>query len=398
MTTRAHGEGAVFQRADGRWEASMRYQDPRTGERVRKSFYGATKSAAVSKMRAAKKKLDDGDVIGNSKLTVKEWLGTWRDKPLKASDRKETTKRNYAMMSKFYLENSCIGDVRLGWLGDEHIDELLLELKERDLAEATIARAYNVLRLAFADAVRYRHIGKNPLANRRQPKVTRVEAEFLTRDDVKLILARMLEDEQKWLAEHPKTPYNSCYYAVAATIAATGMRRGEALALKWADIDWVASTVRIRGTLSIIDKKLEVTEPKTAQSNRTLALAPQLVDVLARHRDVQDLAREHAGSQWHEDGFVFTTATGTPIHPANLLRAVKTAAAAVDLSPGVTNVTVHMLRHSVATGWLEDGYDMKTVSVLLGHSDAAITGRVYAHSRPETRLAAMTSQAEALGL
>jgi integrase len=128
-------------------------------------------------------------------------------------------------------------------------------------------------------------------------------------------------------------------------------------------------------------------EPKTASSRRTLPLSPPVVELLRRLATAQEAERAHAGNLWVETGFVFTTETGGPIDPRNVLRAAEVPAP----KAGLDSVTVHTLRHSAATVMLEAGVHLKAVSEILGHADIRVTADVYGHVSTEVTRAAMES-------
>lgn len=379
MSRRSKGEGSIYQRKDGRWAASVRYTDPATGEPARAHFYGRTKTEVRKKLKAAIARVDDGAPVRDAEASVGKWLAEWRVTALEASTRKVTTKRNYAALSRKHLEADPFGGIPLGRLRASDVDRLMLQMRDAGYADATRQRVFNVLRIALSDAKRDGLIARNPMDDMHQPKVERKEAVFLSPADTR----RVLEASE-----------GSRYHAVLSTIAALGLRKGEALALTWDDVDLDAGTLRVRGTLSRIDKRLVVTEPKTAKSRRTLALSPGMVFLLSVHRDLQQIERERAGNQWVESGHVFTTELGGPLEPSNVLRALKAAAE----KAGVEGVTVHTLRHSAATTMLEAGVNLKAVSDLLGHADIRITADVYGHVSPELAREAMGTLSERIGL
>ena len=175
------------------------------------------------------------------------------------------------------------------------------------------------------------------------------------------------------------------HHAVLVLIAATGLRRGEALALRWADVDLDAGVLAVRGTLNRVTGKLVVSEPKTARSRRTVPLSPAAVALLRKHKTAQKRERLAAANQWTDTGLVFTTEVGTPIDPRNLLRTIQAAAH----KAGITGVGVHTLRHSTATVWMESGVHIKAVCDLLGHSSISITGDIYGHTTDDTARAAV---------
>jgi integrase len=163
------------------------------------------------------------------------------------------------------------------------------------------------------------------------------------------------------------------YRDVLLLIAATGMRRGEALALRWSDVDLDNGTVTVRGTLGRIGGRLVVSEPKTDRSRRTVPIGAPLVAMLRAQRKQQAAEQLRAANQWENSGLVFTTEFGTPVEPRNILRTVETAAA----KAGIEGVGVHTLRHSAAVAWLEADVHIKAVADLLGHSSIAVTGDIY---------------------
>ena len=182
------------------------------------------------------------------------------------------------------------------------------------------------------------------------------------------------------------------YSAILTLIATTGLRKGEALGLLWEDVDLERGTLRVRKTLSRINGELVRTDPKTAKSRRTIPLRGTAADALRRHRVAQLEERVRAANIWQDTGHVFTTETGRPIDPRNVLRAITTAAT----KAGLAGVNVHTLRHSAATHWLENGIHLRAVADLLGHSSTRITGDVYAHTSDEAASRAMDALGSAL--
>jgi integrase len=379
MGTRVAGEGAIYQRADGRWCSALRYEDATTGERKRKVFYGTTPAAVERKLKAAKKRADRGAPILDSKATVSAWLGHWSGEPLRASNRKATTQELYRLIVRKHLQPAPIGLLRLDRLRPTDIDTLVLSLRDRDLAESTVRQIYTVLRQALAAAVRDGLLADNPAEKVARPSVSRKEARFLSNAEVGAVL---------------RAAAQSRHYTLLRLIAATGLRKGEALALRWPDVDLSGAKLSVRGTLSRVDGGLVVTEPKTESSRRELPLSPAVVSMLKAHRKAQTGERLKAGNLWQDSGHVFATAFGGPVEPRNALRALTVAAK----TAGIEGANVHTLRHSAATGWLEAGYNLKAVSDLLGHSDISITGNIYAHTSDETARSAMESRSAAIGL
>jgi integrase len=174
--------------------------------------------------------------------------------------------------------------------------------------------------------------------------VARREARHLSAATVVKILAA---------AEHER------YARVLTLIAGTGVRRGEALAMRWDAVSLAAGTLKVAATMNVVDGRIEVSEPKSGRSRRTLPLSPAMVSLLKAQRATQAEER---------------------------------------LRAGVAGVTVHTLRHSAAVAWLEAGVHIKAVADLLGHSSIAITGDIYGHASDAATRSAVDGLSEALGL
>jgi len=390
MSKRANGEGTVRQREGGRWEARLVYTDPNTGQTKRASFYGSKASEARAKMRAAGLRLESGAPVRDAKRTVAEWLGHWQRTTLAASSRKETTKVLYRHLISGHIAPAPFGAIPLDRLKPSDVDGLILAMRSktkpapggitiRALSDATVQRVFTVLRVALDGAVRDGLLARNPAAAVRQPAVPRREARFLSSADVVALL---------------RAAEGSRYQAPLVLIAATGLRKGEALALQWADVDFASKSLRVRGTLARVDGALMVSEPKTAKSRRSLPLSEGVVAMLRAHRKTQVAERLHAGNVWTDTGHVFTSESGQPLDPRNVLRALTVAAR----KAGIQGVTVHTLRHSAATAMLEAGIHLKAVSELLGHADIRVTADVYGHTSDEVARAAMDRLAASVGV
>jgi integrase len=169
-----------------------------------------------------------------------------------------------------------------------------------------------VLRAALDGAVRDGVPARNSAAVIRRPGVERTDARHLSPGEVRSLFCA---------AE------SSRYHRALVLIAATGMRRRECLALRWAEIDHDAGVLRIKGTLSRIGAKLKVTEPKTERSRQVLPLSAVTAALLTAQRKAQVAEGLHARTAWTDTGHVFITETGQPVDPRNLYRVVQTAAA-----------------------------------------------------------------------
>lgn len=172
----------------------------------------------------------------------------------------------------------------------------------------------------------------------------------------------------------------------------TGMRRGELLGLRWADVDLEGGSAHIQQTAQrIVGQGWVFRQPKTRLSKRSVALSPATVTLLRRHRREQLEARLRAGSAYQDRDLVFASAVGTPLEPGTILRTWARVVAAA----GVGHVRWHDLRHAHATLMLAAGVHPKIVSERLGHASVNITLDTYSHVVPGLQEAA-AAQLDAL--
>lgn len=168
------------------------------------------------------------------------------------------------------------------------------------------------------------------------------------------------------------------FHPIFVLLVSTGMRRGEVLGLRWADVDVDAGRLAVRHTIGRVGGKVLAGEPKTAKSKRSIALDPATVAVLRRHRIAQLEERLAWGGLYRDQDLVFAREDGAPINPEYVGRALRRIAG----KAGVRPVRTHDLRHGWATAALEAGVHPKVVSDRLGHSKVSVTLDVYSHVAP----------------
>ena len=364
----------------------MSYVDPATGSRRRQSFYARTQRDVRAKMADARKRLEVGAPVKDATCTVGDWLVHWRATTLAASSRKRSTCELYENLSRRHLELPPFGQIPLDRLKPSDVESLILSMRDkaktdgsRALSDSTIRSAYAVLRQALDGAVRDGFLARNPAALVQRPSVHAPKVKYLDPDKASAIL---------------RAAEGSRYHAALVLIASTGLRRGEALALRWDCVDLDTGVLKVRETLGRVGGRLVSTEPKTQRARRTVPLSPSVIALLKKHKAAQAAERLKAANVWEDTGLVFCTEFGSAVDPRNLSRVFEVAAKAA----GVTGVGLHTLRHSAATAWLERGVHIKAISDLLGHSSIAITGDIYGHTSDDTARAAVELLSADLGL
>ncbi|POH59158.1 site-specific integrase [Cryobacterium zongtaii] len=364
--------GRLTKRLDNRYTVTL------TLDGKRRFFYGKTQAEAKGKADEARARVKAGGPVRDATRMLTDWLNEWTDTYLALSDRAESTKIMHAGYVRTWI-SPTIGRVPLGSLTGNDVNRMLLAMKAAGKAESTRRNCYTTLRKALDDAVSNGLLAANPAHKIRQPGVNRNEARFLTATEVGLLL---------------QASQTHRYEVVIRFILGTGLRRGEALALRWSDIDLDDAHAKLRGSLTRRGSQLVVSGVKTKASRRTIALSPAMVRLLRQHKAAQAKERLRAGNRWRDHGMVFATADGALVEPQNILRTVREAAIKAGLEP----VTVHSLRHTYATAALLNGVALKVVSANLGHASIQITADTYGHVTDDAARAGAVKVAEALGL
>jgi integrase len=354
MTRRARGEGTLMQRKDGRWigVVDVGWVD---GRRKRKIVYGDTQRDALAKMRAVQRTVAGGLQPTPERLTVAAHLEHWITNVLPLSVRPSTAD-NYSSIARNHII-PVIGKKRLTRLGPEDIEEMLRRKRDEGLSPNTVRLIRAVLRRALRHAERQGKVERNVAALVDGVRVPKPQKRALTLEEAHRLLATARQDRLG---------------ALYAALLELGLRLGEALGLRWDDIDLEQGTVTVSRRL---DRSGKTAETKTQGSRRTLHLSPGLVATLQTHAANQGEEMLRAGGQWHETGFVFTSEVGTPLDQSNLRRRFQRLCEAA----GVGKLTPHELRHSAATLLLAQGVPLHVVSEVLGHSSIRETKDVYGH-------------------
>lgn len=363
MTRRAPGEGAVYQRPDGRWEAmlDLGYIG---GKRKRRKRVARTHKAASDALAVMRREAEVGLSIEASRLTVGEWLTRWL-KDEAAPMVRPRTLITYRQTVEGHLV-PALGHLGLQKLTPSHVRAYFTAKREQGLAATSVQNHHIVLRRALEIAFRYEYVEKNVARLVSAPRTQRYEAKPLTREEVLQFLAAA--------RGHPLE-------ALFVVAASTGLRQAEVLGLTWPCVDLDEGFVRVERTLVWYEKAFHMDPPKTAKSRRAVAIPAQVAELLRtrRLRQVeQRLKAEAWGNDWE---LVFTGESGTPIGA----RAVHHQFVRLLDQAGVRRVRFHDLRHGAATFLLAQGVPMKVVQEVLGHAQMSMTADLYSHVAPELR-------------
>lgn len=355
---RIRGEGSVYQRksGDGRWVGSFKVEE--TGKR--KYVYGSTQKEALDKLKAAQREQEQGTLAIGKDQTLKDYLTYWLEKVHKPTIRVTTYARYCVYVDKHLIPS--LGQVRLRKLTTRHVQTFVAGKIESGLAPRTVRGIYGLLHGALDYALRSKLVSQNVCNEVTLPKAHKRKKQLLTKEQIQKLI--------EVANTHEMGPFIKLGLM-------SGMRHGEMLALRWADIDFERSTLSVvRNVARIAGQGFVVGEPKTESGARVILLPPFVVKALKVQRERQQVQRELAGVKWKERDLVFCTREGEFVRKEVSLARFRKVLVLAGLPP---QMRVHDLRHNVATFLINVlHYPPTLVQALLGHSDVAITMREYA--------------------
>jgi integrase len=353
MGSRGHGEGAIFRANDGRWVARVDLGFSPDGKRRRKEIRCKTKAEALQRLDEARRQLADGLPLTPDRLTVQQYLTDWLENSVRGTVRGRTYE-SYEQIARVHLV-PAIGRIALGRLTPADVQAYLNTKARTGLSARSVSYHRAVLRSALNRAVRWGLVGRNAAALADPPQIRRPEVQPLTLEQARAFLDVVHNDRLEAL------------YTVALAV---GLRQGEALGLRWSDVYLEIGTLTIRTTLQRIGGRLQLVEPKTSRSARTVYLPAFAVTALKEHRRRQLEERLQAGPLWEEHGLVFTTLAGRPLAKENLRRDWARIVRRAGLPMGFR---FHGLRHSCASLLHSQGADARTIMETLGHTQISTT-------------------------
>ena len=386
---RGQGEGSIYKMKDGRWRAAIS-AGYRNGKPWRKVHTAATRGEVQEKLKRALADQQMGLPFVGEKETVGKFLKHWIDH-VASSRVRPSTLQSYRWITEKHLIPG-LGRYPLAKLWPQDIQAFLNErlkygrqphpervqkaggrfetggdhpqnLEDKSLAPRTVQHIHATLRSALDQALKWNLVARNAATLVDAPRVCRPEIRVYTPDEAKELLGAFRGDRLEAL------------YSAAIAI---GLRQGEALGLRWPDIDLIGGTLSVRNSLQRVDGKLQLVEVKAHKSRRTITLPQVATDALRKHQEHQQQERKFAGARWQESGFVFTTTIGTPLDGSTVTHRFQAALKAA----GLRGIRFHDLRHTCATLLLAQGVHPRLIMDILGHSQIAITMNLYAHVIP----------------
>jgi len=376
---REKGTGSVYQTKDGKWHGVYEVGGrDENNHRKTKSFIGKTELEVRKKMKAWSTEQAKYSSENIRNMTLKTYITNWLEVYKEPSLKPNSYKRLKCSVDTYVIP--AIGHITIGNLSTDDVQSMINSMTKQtspQLSFSSIKKVRDAINSCLQDGVDKGDFERNvctavklPSVDKRKPAK---EIRVFTNDEKKAIVT-----ECKRVYSNGKPVYHHGYMYIL--ILNTGMRLGEALALKWSNVDFNSKTIHIDSTLIRVKDgpkktKLTVQEtPKTSSSIRDIPLNKTAITAL------QELKATDSKT------FVAESKPNTPIIPENFEKTFYRILANCD----IPKAGCHAMRHTFASDLFEKGVDLKTISTLLGHSSIAVTANIYISVRPKVLTESVT--------
>ena len=326
----------------------------------RRTYSAATKAEAQALLNDALYKLAHGGLSSSPDQTVAQFCEGWLEDHVRPEVRPATYANYRVLVQKVYPQ---IGTVKLKDLKPPHLVRCYAALREAGVTPSSIQATHGRLHQALRRAVEWELIPRDPSASVHPPRPERPRHEPMTEAQITALLTANRSDR---------------LYPLWALMLSTGVRVGEALGLRWSDLDEDRMTIRVEQQ-AIWKKGEGITfgPPKTRSSRRTIDIGPHLLAMLREHRQTQR-RESQAAELWHENGLMFRRLDGQPLYRRWI---AKTLDEALE-NAGLPHFSPHDFRRTMGARHLLEGTPMKVVQEIMGHSSMFITADIYSSVAP----------------
>jgi integrase len=351
---RRNGDGNTYRHKNG-WRTVISHK----GHTVTAMGRSEQESRRLAKEKIKALPIYDGSLVpAAAKLTTGEYLTNWITKKHKTSIA-ATTYRRYASLIGVHIIPT-LGSIKLQAVTKNHVNALMLQMREKGQSARSQQQARAVLSAAFESAMEDDLVASNPVTKSRTITLASPQIHPLSLIEVQTLLAKTTGVQMQ------------ARVRIAVLYA---LRQGEALGLQWKDVDFTKKTVFIWQQIQKIESVYEFVKLKSDDSIRTLAIDDETLAALKAHKIQQNMDRLAMGDKWVDHDLVFTTTNGKPIDCKTDYRQWHRALAIA----GLPIKRLHDARHTAATLLFDQGLDIEVIRRFMGHSSVLLTSKTYVH-------------------
>jgi len=358
------------------------------GKLIRKEFYGTGKADAEAKRDDYLNNIRNGLKINYKDIILGELMHLWLFEIVK-NKVKPTSFERYDGIYRNYLKDGELYGIKIHELKSLQIQRYYNELF-KDGKSSNSIRILNKLMITFLNyAVDEDYLLRNLCIGNKItiPGISKIVNTEINSDEIQVFSNDEIKDLKNSLEGHRL----KCLVLLAL---GTGLRQSELLALKWDDIDFTNNELSVNKSVKRVKliksdgsfrHEIRIQTTKTKNSNRIVPIPSSLVVTLKEHAKIQKEEQLKLGSSYAKNNIVFATASGNYISTKNLFMSYKNLL----IKAGIIHKKFHALRHTYATKLFERDVPLKTVQILLGHSDIYITANTYTHVIPREKITAV---------
>ena len=290
-------------------------------------------------------------------LKLMDFMPEWLHDKHKKKVAHTTYKRYVGLMEKWVLPS--LGHIKIVEMNKHHINAFI-DGMEGKVGPRSQQQAKALLSAAFAYLAKKEWVADNPVLKSDEVVCDKKEINPLTYEEVTKLIqhARGTFWHARWLI--------ACFF---------GLRQGEALGLRWSNVNLETGELQVREQLQTIASVRQFVGLKSKASTRTLQLDPETIKVLKAHKTKQNAERLACGEKWQEWDLVFPTSDGSPLHPKVDYKAWQDGLKAC----GISKHRLHDARHTAATLLYDEGTDIEVIRRFLGNSSVELTAKTYVH-------------------
>ncbi len=358
---RPSGDGMVRKRDDGRWEGRIVVGHKNNGEPIYRYVLAKTQAKLIQKLHDKIEIYRDADLSEDCNMTLGEWLDKWINEFMVFTIR-EGTLSAYKSLIEHQIK-PYLGDRPLSTLTTNEIQKFYNTIKKQgrvspdktrgmELADSMVRKIHMLLHESLDTALKQRLIVSNPTNGTTVPKNNYPAKQILNDEQLEKFMEVIKADKQ----------WHDFFY----TELTTGLRRGEICGLRWEDFDEQNGKLKIRRSVGRIKNGvLPIGETKTETGMREILLPPSTIELLLKRK-------ENSVGDWIFPNFYRPE---EPLNPQSAYTHLKVLLKKAELPL----IRFHDLRHTFATHAIAGGVDAKTLSGILGHTNASFTLDTYTH-------------------
>ena len=357
---RPSGEGMIRQRKKGQWEGRIVAGHKENGDPIFRYVYAGTQKELLGKLHQKIEEFRDAELTEQSGMSLGAWLDKWLAEYATGTVR-ESTLRSYRTIADKHIK-PILGGKPVAFITATDVQKLYSRLKKQgraqkhpkyghELADSTVGRIHCMFHEAMEAAVREHLISANPTKGAAVPKGVKKEMRVLGSEQLAAFMEQ-IDAEERW---------RDFFY----TELTTGLRRGEICGLKWSDFDEESGKLHVNRSVHVRNGVVTEGETKTGKGRRSFYLPVSTANILRERKRT-------AQTEWI---FPDPLKPELPVSPNLAYRTMK----GLLQKAGLPDIRFHDLRHTFATHALQSGVDAKTLSGILGHTNASFTLDTYTH-------------------